>query len=386
MTTLIIFFLVLGVLVLVHELGHFITAKRNGVGAEEFGFGFPPRLVGTYKDKSGKRRWVFGNKEIEEEIKDRDETIYSFNLLPLGGFVKITGENGAEGDNDKKDEKNFANKSIWIRFKILIAGVTMNILLAVALFSLAFWMGLPEMMDDDNTDSSIPVTITIVVPGSPADEAGLQAGDDILSTEIEGETKMAIVSIKQLQDIIQDKAGQEITFGIQHPKDEVVTNIKITPRQNPPKGEGATGIGLAKTKVVKHGVIESAKLGVETTYRMVKMIFVFLGKLIASPFTKESVAGDVTGPIGIAKMSGQAAALGLAFLMQFTAMLSVNLAIINILPFPGLDGGRIFFLLIEKIKGSPLNQKIEGTINTIGFFMLLGLMALVVVKDIFRFW
>ena len=116
------------------------------------------------------------------------------------------------------------------------------------------------------------------------------------------------------------------------------------------------------------------------------MIFSFLGKLIASPFTKESVAGDVTGPIGIAKMSGQAAALGLAFLMQFTAMLSVNLAVINILPFPGLDGGRIFFLLIEKIKGSPLNQKVEGMINTIGFMMLLGLMFLVIVKDVLRFW
>ena len=386
MTTLFIFFLVLGVLVLVHELGHFITAKRNGVGAEEFGFGFPPRLVGTYKDRKGKRRWVFGNKEIEEEIKDREETIYSFNLLPLGGFVKITGENGSEGEDAQNDDKNFANKSIWIRFKILAAGVTMNMFLAVLLFSLAFWMGLPEIMDDDNTDSSIPVTITIVAPGSPADKAGLQAGDDVIDTRIEGEAKVAIVSIRQLQDIIQDKAGQEITFGIQHPKGDAVTSIKITPRQNPPEGEGATGIGLAKTRVVSYGLLESTKLGVETTYKMTKMIFEFLGKLIASPFTKESVAGDVTGPIGIAKMSGQAAALGLAFLLQFTAMLSVNLAVINILPFPGLDGGRIFFLLIEKIKGSPLNQKIEGNINTIGFFLLLGLMLVVIIKDVFRFW
>ena len=386
MTTLFIFFLVLGVLVLAHELGHFITAKRNGVGAEEFGFGFPPRLVGTYKDKTGKRRWVFGNKEIEEEIKDREETIYSFNLLPLGGFVKITGENGAEGDEAKQDEKNFSNKSIWIRFKILAAGVIMNMILAVVLFSLAFWMGLPEIMEEDNTDASIPVTITIVVPDSPADKAGLQAGDNVISTTVEGGIKVNIFSIKQLQDIIKDKAGEEITFGIQHPKGDGITNMKMTPRQNPPEGEGATGIGLAKTVVVKHGLIESAKLGVETTYRMTKMIFEFLGKLIASPFTKESVAGDVTGPIGIAKMSGQAAALGLAFLLQFTAMLSVNLAVINILPFPGLDGGRIFFLLIEKIKGSPLNQKIEGNINTIGFFLLLGLMLLVIVKDVFRFW
>lgn len=386
MTTLFIFFLVLGILVLVHELGHFITAKRNGVGVEEFGFGFPPRLVGTYKDKTGKRRWVFGNKEIEEEIKDREETIYSFNLLPLGGFVKITGENGVEGGVAEQDEKNFSNKSIWIRFKILVAGVIMNILLAVVLFSLAFWIGLPEILSDDNTDTSVPVTITIVAPDSPAEKAGLQAGDNVLSTTTEGEGKVNIVSIKQLQNIIKEKVGQEITFDIQHPKEDVVISIKIMPRQNPPKGEGATGIGLAKTKVIRHGLVESTRLGVETTYRMTKMIFEFLGKLIASPFTKEFVAGDVTGPIGIAKMSGQAAALGLAFLLQFTAMLSVNLAVINILPFPGLDGGRILFLLIEKIKGSPLNQKIEGAINTVGFMLLLGLMFLVIVKDIFRFW
>jgi len=386
MSTLFIFLLVLGVLVLVHELGHFITAKRNGVGAEEFGFGFPPRLIGTYKDKKGKRRWVFGNKEIEEEIKDREETIYSFNLLPLGGFVKITGENGVESEEEKQDDKNFSNKSIWIRFKILVAGVIMNFLLAIILFSLAFWMGLPEIVNDSNTDNFIPVTITMVAPNSPAEKAGLQPGDNIISVQTKNTNMETVISIKQLQKIIRDKAGQEITFEVQHPKEENTIKIKITPRQNPPAGEGATGIALAKTKVVKHTLGESIKLGMTTTYNMTKMIFEFLGKLIASPFTHKSVAGDVTGPIGIAKMSGQAASLGLAFLLQFTAMLSVNLAVVNLLPFPGLDGGRILFLLIEKLKGSPLKQELEQKINTVGFIFLLGLMAVVVVKDVLRFW
>jgi len=383
--TIIIFFLVLGVLVLVHELGHFITAKRNGIGAEEFGFGFPPRLVGTYKDKSGKRRWIFGNKEIEEEIKDRAETIYSFNLLPLGGFVKITGEDGIKNEIDKNDDENFANKSIWIRFKVLIAGVIMNIVLAIVLFSLAFWIGLPEILDDSNTNDSVPITITTVVPDSPADKVGLRAGDNVIDVIIENK-RSKITSIRQLQNLITKKAGQEITLGIQHLRGKSIDNIKIVPRQNPPEGEGATGIELAKTKITRHSLPDSIKLGITTTYRMVVMIFVFLGKLIASPFTRESVAGDVTGPIGIAKMSGQAAKLGLAFLMQFTAMLSVNLAVINILPFPGLDGGRILFLLIEKIKGSPIKQSIEQKINTVGFMLLLVLMAVVVIKDVIRFW
>ena len=204
MITLIIFFIVLGVLVLAHELGHFITAKRNGVGAEEFGFGFPPRLIGTYKDKKGKRRWVFGNKEIEEEIKDREETIYSFNLLPIGGFVKITGEDGAKDTKDKKDTKNFANKSIWVRFKILVAGVIMNMILAVILFSFAFWMGLPEILDDNNTDSSIPVTITLVASGTPAEQAGIQAGDKIMYIVDQHNQKIKIISVQQVQNIIQE--------------------------------------------------------------------------------------------------------------------------------------------------------------------------------------
>ena len=381
MPTIIIFILVLGVLVLVHELGHFITAKRNGVGVEEFGFGFPPRLVGTYKDKTGKRRWIFGNKEIEEEIKDREETIYSLNLLPLGGFVKITGEDGGE----KSNEKSFANKSVWVRFKILIAGVTMNIILAVVLFSLAFWMGLPEMLSDNDTNTNIPITITMVGSNSPAEKVGLQSGDQLYRVKIEGK-EIVLNSISQFQKIISENKGKKIALVVQHPGENKQEDIKVTPRENPPAGEGAIGIGLAKTKVVKHGFLESVKLGFLTTWNMAVMIFLFLGKLIASPFTHQSVAGDVTGPIGIAKMSGQAAKLGLAFLMQFTAMLSVNLAIINVLPFPGLDGGRILFLIIEKIKGSPLKQSLEQKINTVGFMFLLALMAVVIVKDILRFW
>ncbi len=387
MTTIFIFFIVLAVLVLAHELGHFVTAKRNGVGAEEFGFGFPPRLVGIYKDKNGKRRWVFGNKEIEEEIKEREETIYSINLLPFGGFVKITGEDG-ERKNKKgeKDEKSFANQSVWVRFKILVAGVTMNIVLAVILFSLAFWMGLPEVLPDDNSSADIPITVTMIGAKSPAEKAGLQMGDKIFGLITKDNQEIKPSSIKEFQELTEKNKGQKLTLLVQHPDTSKIIKVSLVPRVNPPAGEGAIGIGLAKTKVVRHTFLQSVKLGVITTWDMIRMIFAFLGKLIASPFTHQSVAGDVTGPIGIAKMSGQAAKLGLAFLLQFTAMLSVNLAVINILPFPGLDGGRIFFLLIEKIKGSPLKQSLEQKINTIGFVLLLALMVVVIVKDVFRFW
>jgi regulator of sigma E protease len=387
MTTILVFLAVLAVLVLVHELGHFLTAKRNGVGAEEFGFGFPPRLVGTYRDKNGKRRWVWGNKEIEEEIKKREETVYSLNLLPLGGFVKITGEDGVKEDAEgEKDEKSFANKSIWVRFKILVAGVTMNFVLAIVLFSVAYRLGLPEILPDNNNDTSIPITITVVSPKSPAEEGGLQIGDKVFTATLSNKEKVKISSITSFQELIQNHLGEKMILEVKHPNQSEKVPVEVVPRKNPPAGEGALGVGLAKTRVVKHNLLDSIKLGLLTTYNMTLLILVFLGKLIASPFTHESVAGDVTGPIGIAKMSGQAAKLGWAFLLQFVAMLSVNLAVINLFPFPGLDGGRILFLIIEKIKGSPIKQKVEQTINTVGFMILLGLMALVVVKDVLRFW
>jgi len=377
----------LGVLVLVHELGHFIVAKRNGVGAEEFGFGLPPRLIGIYKDKTGKRRIVFGNKKVKEEVKEKEETIYSLNLLPFGGFVKITGEDGESKDkNGRVDEKSFANKSVWVRFKILVAGVMMNFILAIVLFTLAFWMGLPEHLPDDNNDQNAPVLVTILAPQSPAEQAGLKLGDKIYALADTSQHKEEIHSVSRLQELIDENKGKEITLFIKHPGEEELKEVKLTPRTNPPEGEGAVGVGLAKMTIVKHSFWESVKLGVSTTINLTIMIFKFLGELIASPFTHKHIAQSVTGPIGIAKMSGQAAKLGLAVLMHFTAMLSVNLAVINILPFPGLDGGRILFLLIEKIKGSPVKQEVEQMVNTVGFVILLGLMALVVVKDVLRFW
>ena len=378
--TIIVFFLILGLLVLVHELGHFVVARRNGVTAEEFGFGFPPRLIGTYRDRNGKRKWVFGNKQIEEEIKDKEETIYSINAIPLGGFVKIKGEDG----EDKGDPKSFAAQSIWKRFKILSAGVFMNFVLGFVLFVIAFMIGLPEVIDDADQVPGSKIQVAEIAADSPASAAGLQIGDELVMVSV-AETDIQPKTIAQFQEITKQYAGSEITLKVKHPGDENIVESKVTPRLNPPEGEGALGIVLVKTAFVPHGPFESVKRAAETTYNMISAIILFLGDLLARIFTGRKVEADVAGPIGIAVLTGQVTKMGFAYILQFAAMLSLNLGVINFFPFPALDGGRVLFLLIEKIKGSPVSQKLEGIIHMAGFMFLIGVMILVTIRDFMNF-
>lgn len=380
MSTFIVFILILGVLVLVHELGHFLVAKRNGVISDEFGFGFPPRIFGTYKDKKGQRKWVFGNKEIGNDLKNEDETVYSFNLIPLGGFVKIRGEDG----EDKKDKKSFANQSIWVRFKILFAGVLMNFILAIVLFSLAFQIGLPESVGDDYQAEDAKIQIAQVVKDSPAEEMGLEMGDRVLSIQTE-EGLMPVSKIKTFQEVIENNKGKEVSMNIEREGQEELLVLKSEIREEAPEGQGLLGVQLVRTTFARYGFFESTWMAIQTSFSMILAILVFLGDLIVRLFSSQPVTADVAGPVGIAVMTGKMVQFGLAYVFQFVALLSINLAVINLLPIPALDGGRIFFLLIEKIKGAPLSQKLEGTANAIGFFLLIILMVFVTVKDFANF-
>jgi regulator of sigma E protease len=380
MTTFIVFILILGLLVLVHELGHFIVARRNGVFSEEFGFGFPPRIIGTYKNKKGKRKWVFGNKIVDESDKADNETVYSLNLIPLGGFVKIKGEDGG----GKKDQDSFSGKPVWIRFKILFAGVAMNFILGIILFSLAFQVGLPQAVDDDYSDKKAVVQIAQVSNNSPAKEMGLEMGDEVISIKSE-DGLVGIGTIKNFQEIIENNKGKEVVVNIKRAKNSEELNLKTVIREEAPEGQGLLGVQLARTTLVKYGFFESFWMGVKTTFSIILAIIIFLVDLIIRLFSSQPVVADVAGPVGIAVMTGKMTQLGLAYVLQFIALLSVNLAVINLLPFPALDGGRIFFLIVEKIKGSPISQKIEGTANAIGFFLLIGLMIFVTVKDFANF-
>ncbi|PIP27528.1 MAG: RIP metalloprotease RseP [Candidatus Moranbacteria bacterium CG23_combo_of_CG06-09_8_20_14_all_39_10] len=371
MLTAIIFIAILGVLIFVHELGHFVTARRNGVKADEFGFGFPPRLAGFVRDeKTGKFEFVWGNKEIESK-----HTVYSINWIPLGGFVRIKGEDG----NGTKDLDSFASKKAWPRIKILAAGVIMNFIFAWILISIGFIIGAPETIESNDVNiANAKIQISEVLPDSPADKAGIKIGDEILKEN----KQTSFAGVTDVQNYINSNKGKAIDFNVLRGSD--IVEIKVVPRENAPAGQGAIGIALAQTVIKRYPVHEALWNGAIAVYNLTIAILLALGGIIMKLFAGNGVGAEVSGPIGIAILTKQVATLGLVYVLQFAALLSINLGIINALPIPALDGGRILFILIEKIKGSPVTQKTEQLFHTIGFVLLMLLMVLVTLRDVLK--
>ncbi len=381
--TIVIFIVVLSILVFVHELGHFLTARSFGVKAEEFGFGFPPRVIGWYRNRLGRWRRVLGNKSIETLEKNSDEslipgpgrTVYSLNWLPLGGFVKIKGENG-EGKNDND---SFVSKSIWKRIIILSAGVIMNVVLAWFLFSLGYMMGMPQSTSNLGPRAQVSksqVMVVQVMPNSPAFRAGLKEGDEILRAD-----NIPIKTDQDLQQAVASRVNQKVNFLIKRGIRE--KKVSITPRSKK-GGRAVIGVGIAYSGLVRYPFFSAIWEGAKTDVWIVKQIFVAFGNLFVEIFHGQNVGNQFAGPIGIANITGQAARLGFSYLLQFMAILSLNLAVINILPFPALDGGRILFLIIGKLKGKPVRQEIENAIHNVGFLLLIALILFITYKDIVR--
>lgn len=378
MTTVLIFIIVLSVLVFVHELGHFLTARKLGVKAEEFGFGFPPRAFGFYKNKQGKWRFIKGKKDpnnLAEEDRPAG-TVYSINWLPLGGFVRIKGENG-EG---KQEADSFAAKAVWKRALILSAGVIMNIILAIVLLSAGYMMGLPQSLDNLKPSAKISepqVFVMDVLPASPAEQAGLEAGDIITFVN-----EQKIVSNEELQSIVASQVGQETSFTIKRDNNE--KQFTIIPELLEETDKPAIGVSIYASGLVRYPFFTAIIEGFKLTFWLFWMIVLAFYGLLRDLFMGVSVSGQVAGPVGIATLTGQVATMGFTYLLQFTALLSLNLALINILPFPALDGGRLLFLLIEKFIGKPVRQSVEAWIHTIGFWLLILLIVVVTYKDIAR--
>lgn len=370
-TIIVTFILVLGTLILVHELGHFLTARIFGVKAEEFGFGYPPRIFGWVKDDEGKTKFI-GHKTDSANFKN---TVWSLNLLPLGGFVRIKGEDG----ENKAEPDSFGSRPVWQRFFMLFAGVFMNFVLCFVLLSIGFMAGIPSMVDDNpdpNLNAVNPkIQVISVMPASPAEQAGIQVGDEILSINNE-----PIKSISEVQELTSKNKNHEITLVISRATKKITYHL--TPVSGSADAPGKIGTGLVKTAIVSYPWYESIYRGAVATITLTIAILTAFANLIADLFRTGTVSADVAGPVGIAVMTGQVAKLGWVYVMQFAALLSVNLAIINILPIPALDGGRILFLIIEKIKGSPVKQSREAAIHQIGFILLIALMALVIFRDI----
>lgn len=357
MFTFIIFIAVISVLVFVHEFGHFISAKRAGMRVDEFGFGFPPRIFG---------------------IK-RGETIYSFNWIPFGGFVRIYGEDGG----DRSDNRSFGSKPFWPRLGVILAGVAMNFLFAAFLLMLGNGIGLRIGLLDEADAARAgdkKVQIIEVAPESPAQLAGLSVFDEILGFKFQGGELVSIAHPTDVQDFVNAHVGQTVTMVIARNGD--VLEPEVVLRKEPPPGQGPLGIGLALTGVVRYPWYQAIWRGIADAGILTVNTGLGYAALLGSLITKGKLIADVSGPIGIARMTGQAAQIGFSYLIQFVAMISINLAVLNVIPFPALDGGRAALLLAEKAKGRPLSRRTEGTINAVGFMVLIVLMILITARDI----
>jgi len=351
--TLIVFILILSLLILVHELGHFLVAKRAGIKVQEFGIGFPPRL------------W---SRKIRE-------TRYSINLIPFGGFVKMLGET-----EPSKEEGSFSSKSIRERALVSISGVAMNFLLAILVFLIGYsTTGLPVLISDEEylEVKSPHLYITEVISGSPAEKAGFQAQDLIL--EVDGQK---LSKISELQNYLKSKAGQEVKLKIQRKNDILEKEVTVAQGE---RGEGKIGVGLFRLGIVQYPFWQSLKLAFLSATKILFFIFWIIVYLFQRLFVAPEITQNVAGPVGVFFVVQQALVLGLPFVLFLIAQLSATLAAINLLPIPALDGSRLLFLALEKIRGRRIKPQLENAIYTIGFIFLLVLIFIISYRDIIRY-
>lgn len=386
---------VLGVLVYIHEAGHFLTARRNKITCHEFGFGFPPRIGGFVKDdKTGQKRFVWGNKEYYG-----NNTLFSVNWIPLGGFVRIKGEN-ADPNQETPDKDSFVAQSVWTRFKVLIAGVVMNFILGWILIVGALTAGSPvpigpeglsDKIDPSWVIGSPQVLINDVVPDSSAQQMGIKTGDALTALCAGGQCQ-EITTTTDLVEAVNQSRGEEVTIKGLRGTQEVTFEGLLGNMES-----GSLGVNMADMVIVKYPFFNAVIDGFLRAIAIMLAIVMALLGLFAGLYNwivgfvtgnpeiidaaRNATAG-VAGPIGIAQITGQMRDLGFAYLLQFAAILSLNLAVFNALPIPALDGGRILFLMIEKIKGAPVNPKTEGLFHTIFFTVLILLMLAVTTKEI----
>jgi regulator of sigma E protease len=357
--TVIVFILILGVLIFVHELGHFISAKKAGIKVEEFGFGFPPRIFGIKKG----------------------ETIYSLNLIPIGGFVKIFGEQTPE--KRLKNKRAFYNRPIWQRAIILSMGVIMNLFIAGVFLSIVHGLGVPSLVEQgqEHLYRDLQIQIIEVAQDSPALEAGIKIGDTITALSFEDK----VVAIKEVEDVQKFTAvygGQEI--GVEIKRGKQVLQKNLIPRISFPKDEGPIGVAVAKTGLKSYPWYQAIIKGFEAMGRLLVTFIVMFYLLIKTLLLKGTMIGEIAGPVGIFGLTSQMVQLGWVYVLQFAAILSINLAIINFIPIPALDGGRLLFLLIEKIKGKPIKPKTENLANAIGFAIVILLMIVITFRDVIK--
>lgn len=366
-----VFILTILILVVIHELGHFFAAKKFNIKVLEFGFGIPPRAWG----------------------KKIGETIWSLNWLPFGGFVRLLGED--EVDKSVLDNKrSFAAQPVWKRILVVVAGVVMNLLLAWVLFYIVlgaqgFKTKLPLLSDYKfagiNQTTEIAIIVGNIAKDSPAEKSGLKDGDRVIALN-----GVPVTESSKFAEEVKSNAGKEITLTISDLQDKNRREVKLTPRENPPAGQGALGVSLGGIKTVNLSFDSfSQKLFAAPIYSY--NLIGYSGKILGDTIgfsVKERNLGPVSqavaGPIGITSVVKQILEVKNPLIpyLDFIAALSLNLAVVNVLPFPGLDGGRLLFLVIEGITRKKTHAVIEKYVHTIGLVVLLSLIILITISDI----
>lgn len=331
--TIILALIILGIIIAVHEFGHFIVAKATGVRVEEFSIGLGPVIVG--------KKW--------------GETYYSLRAIPIGGFNKMSGM-----ESEVKDPKGFNNKPVSKRAAVIASGSLMNFVLAIVLFVIVFgFVGMPADVN----------VVGEVIPGKPAEEAGLQAGDKILAVEEE-----EVASWVGLTEKIHENPGQELTLKVE--RDDKVFTVNVVPEKDPERGVGLIGIMNPTERV---GLFEAVYEGITQAVSILVFIVISIVQMITG-----QMEAELAGPVGIVSMVGEYAALGLNSILSFTALLSLNIGLLNLLPIPALDGSRLIFLGIEGLRGKKIAAEKENIIHFIGFMLLILLLVFVTYQDIFR--
>ena len=357
--TIILFLIILAILVFVHELGHFVSAKLFGIRVDEFAIGFPPKIIG----------WK------------RGETQYNLNLIPLGGYVKIFGEDPDEESVKGLDSaRSFANAKKWKQIIVLLSGIIMNIIFAWLLISISFNFGLLTSIEDQYKTEAQNVSVMIfsVAKDSPSQKAGLKEEDDILKIE-SGSSKIIFPGVFDIQKVVASSSGN---IKIEYKRGNATGTVNMIAATGTTK---SIGIAMGLVGTVKFGFFRSFYEGAKLTYIETINIGSGLYNFIKEAFHGENnLLSQVSGPVGIAGMVGEASSLGLSFLLGFIAMISINLAVLNLVPFPALDGGRVLFVLIEIAIRRRIKPAIANWCNMIGFGLLIALMLFVTYKDILR--
>lgn len=354
--TLLVAFFSLIVLMIVHEFGHFIIAKKFGVKVEEFGIGYPPKLFG----------------------KKIGETVYSVNAVPLGAFVKIYGE---EGGID--DYRSFANLAVWKRVLIVLGGVAAFWLASIVIFSFLFFVGASVPVGDKDIEGFADERIEImsIRQDTPAEAAGLLAGDRVVNLKSDTEN-IAASKIADFQRFAQDNKGKAVAITIDRNGD--IFDVNIVPRVSYSEGQGPLGVELERiaTVIEKSSWYKAPLKGIiytwQLTIKAVQGLFVVFSDLITGKGVPSGA--ELAGPVGITIFLANAASYGAGFFLYFIGSISVFIALFNLFPIPALDGGKLLFLAIEKISKKPVPVKWEQGITMLFFFLLISMSIFVTIK------